>query len=207
MEPHRGADGDRAAFARKFVEGRLQGFRKDIAICLTGTQIGASFTHAYFPALGSCCGTIEYLAGLYEGRLHNLGFQHWLAFAQDYLGEAYDDDRMRVLYQAFRHSVAHRGIASGIWVDQHDNAQGRRTTWEISELNVAPAISVVATPGGKLVSDPPWETPYTHRVYIHVGRLAQDIVDAANRYVLDLVAREPMLAQFYQCMEELYPRQ
>ena len=206
MEPHRGAGADRVAFASKFVEGRLQGFKKDIAICLTDTRVHGGLTHAYFPALGSCCGTIEYLAGLYEGRLQDLGFQHWWAFAQKYLGDAYDNDRMRVLYQAFRHSIAHRGIASGIWVDRHDNALGRRTTWEISELNVAPAISVVVSPGGKLVSDPPWETPYTHRVYVHVGRLAQDIVDAASRYVLDLIASDLMLDHFYQCMEELYPR-
>lgn len=73
-------------------------------------------------------------------------------------------------------------------------------------MSVAPAITVVASPGGKLVSDPPWETPYTHRIYIHVGRLAQDIVDAANRYVVDLLASEPMLDHFYHCMEELYPR-
>jgi hypothetical protein len=206
LEPYRGAGNDRPAFARKFVEGRLQGFRKDIAICLTDTWLDDKLTHAYFPALGSCCGTIEYLSGLYEGRLQDLGFQHWWTFAQKYLDAAYDNDRMRVLYQAFRHSIAHRGIASGIWLDPHNNALGRRTTWEISESNVAPAINVVARPGGKLVSDPPWETPYTHRVYIHVGRLAEDIVDAASRYVVDLIASEPMLVKFYQCMEELYPR-
>jgi hypothetical protein len=205
VEPHRGAGGDRAAFARRFVEGRLQGFRKDIAICLTDTRVEGKLTHAYFPALGSCCGTIEYLSGLYEGRLQDLGFQHWWAFAEKYLGEAYDNDRIRVLYQAFRHSIAHRGIASGIWVDRHENAQGRRTTWEISELNLSPAISIVAEPGGRLVSDPPWETPYTHRVYIHAGRLAQEIGEAAARYVEELVASEVLLDRFDRCMHELYP--
>jgi hypothetical protein len=209
-EPRRGAGDDRAKFARAFVEGRIKGFEKDMAICLTETarktNRGEKVTHAYFPALGSCCGTIEYLAGLYEGRLPDLGEQHWQSYAKKFLpGDVYDADRVHVLYKAFRHSIAHRGISSGIWVDKHDNAQGRRTTWTVNEKADGAAIEVVES-RGTLITDSPWETPYTHRVHIRVGRLWRDVHASAGAYVTELVESKELLDNFYRCMEFLYPR-
>lgn len=38
-QPHRGANDDMAKFASKILEYRLQGFAKDMRICLTGTPL------------------------------------------------------------------------------------------------------------------------------------------------------------------------
>ena len=206
---HRGAAGDPAKFARAFIEGRLNGFEKDMAICLTDsvkeTGRGPKLTHAYFPALGSCCGTIEYMAGLYKGQLSGLGFSDWWTYAERFFPkDAYDKDRVRVLYEAFRNSIAHRGISSGIWVDKHKNARGRRTTWEVSEKNDGMAIEIIAGPG-ELSTEPPWNTPYTHRVHIRVGRLWRDVSASARAYVGELVESKKLLDNFHRCMKILYP--
>ena len=56
--PHRGTADDQAKFATDFLKGRLAGFEKDMRICLTGipSEVRSGLTHAYFPALGTCCG-------------------------------------------------------------------------------------------------------------------------------------------------------
>jgi hypothetical protein len=65
----RGTQNDMAVFAKNFVHSRLDGFEKDIQICLTPipSTVRAGVTHAYFPAMAACCGTIEYLTALHVG--------------------------------------------------------------------------------------------------------------------------------------------
>lgn len=60
--PHRGLANDNGAFAKQFVLDRLVGFEKDMKICLRPIRSStrAADTHAYFPALTACCGTLEY---------------------------------------------------------------------------------------------------------------------------------------------------
>ena len=133
---HRGANGDMAVFAPRFIDGRLAGFNKISKICLTPVQSRdrAGLTHAYFPALASCCGTLEYLTALYQGNTNGIGWQQIAAFAERYLPQpAFDKETVRILFDAFRHPVAHRGIASGVWIDRNNGVgKGRRLTWKVS---------------------------------------------------------------------------
>lgn len=75
-----------AAFAHAFVTTRTIGFSKDIEICLTDTPNDrGGTTHAYFPALATCCAFLEYVTGLSRGRLDNVGWKDVAAWAETYL--------------------------------------------------------------------------------------------------------------------------
>jgi len=177
-----------AAFAKQFVLARLSGFEKDIEICLTPIPSNArsGLTHAYFPALATCCGTIEYLTAMHFGRVDGLGWRDVSRWASTYLPQPqYGEDTVRVFFEAFRNSVAHRGIASGIWRDQKPGpGHGRRITWKVFADARRPSIRIVAE-AGTLKNDPPWPCKYSHRVHIHLKSLALDIREAATRYAAE----------------------
>ena len=207
---HRGADGNTAKFAVSFIKDRLRGFEKDMRICLKPERAKdrAGFTHAYFPALMSCCGMLEYLSGLYVGRLDGLGKREVCLYAAKYFPRPeYSDEAIRVLFDAFRNAVAHRGIASGVWRDQHTAHHGRRLTWKVYATTHRPFLELKAE-AGNLLYHSPWPCPYTHRVHIHVGRLWRDIRDSALKaggYCDDLTADDALQENFERCMRDLYP--
>lgn len=205
---HRNAAGDPAAFAQSFIASRLLGFDKDMRICLTPTksETRAGVTHAYFPGMAACCSTIEYLAALHRGDIHRRGWMQVRDFATLYLPQpAFDSEAVRVLFQALRNPVAHRGIASGVWVEQGRNGvSGRRLVWKITAESKFPAFQVVAEQG-VLIRDPPWPTPYTHRVRVHLRRLWIDTRNAAIQYSNDLQGSPELLSKFHRCMKQLYP--
>ena len=205
---HRGATGDPAAFAEKFVEARLAAFEKDMNICLAPTQSAGSsrVTHAYFPALSACCGMLEYLAALHRGSIRGIGWQQVANWAEQYLPQPdYDRETVRVLVEAFRHPVAHRGIASGIWVDRHRGAgHGRRLTWKVHADARRPGCDVVAE-AGCLRKDPPWEARYTYRVHVHLRALQVDIRRGGARYKAEIGRCQQLETNFFACMRQLYP--
>ncbi len=204
---HRGAVGNTAEFAAKFIQGRFVGFEKDMKICLTRVRSEArsGFTHAYFPALAACCGTLEYLTALYRGNVRGIGWQQIADFADRYLPQPdFNKETVRVLFDAFRHPVAHRGIASGVWVDRnHGAGNGRRLTWKVSADAKRPACEIVAEEGYK--RDSPWPCAYTHRVHIHLRGLWIDIRNAASVYSTEIGKNPQLQANFNACMKQLYP--
>lgn len=205
---HRGAANDRGAFAKRFVLDRLGGFQKDIDICLTAAPSNTrpGLTHAYFPALAACCGTLEYLAGLYRGKLDGLSWSHVSKWADRYLPQPdYEQDVVRILVGAFRNAVAHRGIATGVWIDRRQgDGYGRRLTWRVLADSRRPSVRIAAEQG-KLISDPPWPCVYTHRVHIHLRSMAVDIRDGARSYANDLTQDAELIERFFACMRYLYP--
>src|SRR5436309_1157196 len=109
--PHRGANGDMVKFARDFILTRAGGLKKDTQICLTDTPTsdGGKTTHAYFPALAACCGFLEYMTDLHRGRLNKSGWSDVVVWTNKYMLQPdYSDDIVRVLFDGFRHAVAHR---------------------------------------------------------------------------------------------------
>ena len=196
-----------AVFAARFIDGRLEGFEKDMKICLTPMRLESSKdpTHAYLPALAACCGLLEYLTGLYRGRLLGNGWKQIAEFAGHYLPQPdYDDEAVRILFEVFRHPIAHRGIASGIWVDRNNGPEkGRRVTWQVSADAKRPACEVLPHKG-QLTRDPPWPCSYTHRGHIHLRSMWVDIRSAAKRYAED-VADPQLQTRFVACMKQLYP--
>ena len=203
---HRGAADDRRKFAAAFLKGRLAGFEKDMRICLTGipSEVRPGLTHAYFPALGTCCGMLEYLAGLYVGRIDGLGRREVTAYAKYLPQPDYDPEAIRVLVDAFRNAVAHRGIASGVWIDPHQHRGERRLTWRVSADSTRPALEVVESQG-QIIKDSPWPCRYTHRVHIRLGRLSRDIRASADSFLAELVGQQRLRDNFFRCMKQLYP--
>jgi len=207
---HRGAGVNAPGrFAERFIRSRLQSFEKDIRICLTPSRDrrDGGVTHAYFPALAACFGTLEYLSGLYRGNLRGIGAQHIADWALRYLPQPdYNADAIRILFDAFRHPVAHRGIASGVWIDRRPGPTfGQRLTWKVLADARRPACRVVVDPGS-LTRDPPWDCGYTHRVHIHLKRLALDIRQGATQYARTTGVQADLQGKFMRCMEQLYPR-
>lgn len=204
---HRGSGGDALAFAQHFVRARLWSLEKDMEICLSPMTLPGrkTPTHAYFPALAACCGTLEYLTGLHQGRLRGIGWRQIVPWAAAFMRQPdYDEEAIRVLFEVFRHPVAHRGIASGVWVDGR-GAMERRLTWNVKADARFPGVDV-RQEKGELTRDPPWPCPFTHRVHIHLGRLWRDLRDASDRYVDVLADDQGSLENFQCCMRQLYPR-
>lgn len=205
--PHRGAVGDVALFAQRFLEARLAGFTKDIEICLTGRPADwrPGLTYAYFPALMACCGTLEYLACMYHGR-RKCNDDQVAEFATEFMSQpSYDAAAIRLLFEGFRHKIAHHGIASGVW---HDRRNNRRITWSIGPDQAGPPIQL-QDDERHLISDPPWPCRVTHRAEIHLGCLANDIKAAAlapQGYGSALQRSDDLRAKFIKCMEYMYPR-
>jgi hypothetical protein len=197
-----------ALFAPAFIAARTRGFCKDIEICLTDTDNGqGGHTHAYFPALATCCAFLEYMTGLNRGRLDNVGWKDVATWAANYLPQPeYSNDMIRVLVSAFRNSVAHRGIATGIWCDRSAHGQvTRRITWKLSETLGTPACHLVAETG-ELTKDPPWPSPYTHRMHIHLRSLAADLAAGAGRLRQRVGVDRNRQRAFERAMRELYPK-
>lgn len=204
---HRGAAGDMAAFAIQFVEGRLAGFEKDMNICLTAidSPSRSGKTHAYFPALAACCGLLEYMTGLEQGNTKNIGWSQVAKWASKYLPQPeYDDDTIRVFFEAFRHSVAHRGIASGVWIEKVQGRTPRRVTWRVHANSRQPACKLLAEMG-ELKRDPPWKTRYSHRMHIHLRRLQIDLRSGVEKYREAVRANAVLQRNFEACMKQLYP--
>lgn len=207
MSDHRAAPDDPVAFARSFIDGRLRGFEKDIRICLTPvkSETRPGNTHAYFPALSACCSLLEYLTAMHRGNTRGIGSQQISAFARQYLPQPdYDSDTVRILFEALRHPVAHRGIASGVWVDRVPGGNQRRVVWQVDASTRRPACRLVEK-NGVLRKDPPWPTPYTHRVHISLRKLSADIRDAARAYSKAIVNDAALVRNFQACMRQLYP--
>ena len=206
---HRGLADQQGAFAERFILGRMSGFEKDIKICLTAVPSTdrKGLTHAYFPALAACLGTLEYMSGLFKGNIESVGWRDVWAWSQRYLPQPdYEEDVVRVLVEAFRNSIAHRGIASGVWVDKKPNPgmPKRRFTWSVHADSRRPAITFAAE-DRILRSDPPWDCPYSHRAHIRLLALFVDIRAAANAYAEEVRENDKLQKKFFACMKQLYP--
>lgn len=116
----------------------------------------------------------------------------------------YNAEAIRVLFDAFRNAVAHRGIASGVWVDPTPCHARTQAYGKVLADAARPALEVVASQG-EIKYDSHWPCPYTHRVHIHLGRLWRDIRDSVDGYLADLVASQTLQDEFVRCMKRLYP--
>ena len=209
----RGSEGALAKFAPRFLRGRLDGFQKDMKICLTGIpdpKRRGKETYAYFPALMACCSMLEYMACFYRGPSRNTrntfiaGWRDIADFLNRFRPGVYDEDAVRVLHEFIRNAVAHRSILSGVWVDEDKRNAGRRLVWSIYEDFDGPAIQITAHTG-TIKRDSLWACPYTHRVHVRLGTLLSDISECINAYVAELEYSADLQNKFERCLRYLYP--
>jgi hypothetical protein len=159
-------------------------------------------THAYFPALGSCFGFLEYVTGLFRGNINGIGWVQIADWTDRFMPQPdYNREMVRVFFNAFRHSVAHRGIATGIWVDRA--APFYRITWKVYEDADRPACELKAE-NGVLTRDPPWPCSYTHRMHIHLKALKTDLAEGVLSYAAAIESEKNLQDNFEACMRQLY---
>ena len=104
---------DLVKYAKKFLVDRIGVFRKDISICLKADK---NYRHAYMPALITCISLIELFSGLYTGKLSWIGLKGIIEYSEKFLDTSvYTYDRLAILYEMFRHKIAHLSQPYGVF--------------------------------------------------------------------------------------------
>ena len=172
------------AYAKSFVQRRIATYKKDMSICLTRNSQGS---HAYIPGLMATISLLELLSGLYAGKVKGIGLSGILEYSHTFLdSNQYTDDRLAVLYELFRHKIAHLSHPYGVF-DSHEVAKSCILlnkprcwiTWQINATDSKPAINIIEN-AGTLINDPPWPVNYSHKCKVSLKRLSIDIPRSAN---------------------------
>jgi hypothetical protein len=202
------------AFARELLRGRAKSFKKDIDICLTRN---ASGSHAYFPALSTCISFLDFLSGLYAGRVHGHGFQEFISYAASFLdNRKYGAEELEILYEGFRHKIAHLGHPYSVFdTDTSRRLKGRRkkrlVTWTVYAGRRRRPLELIEYPTMQQVqrSLAPWTVPYDSRLLIGVRCFASDIcqtVRGHTGFIKRLETDQSLMSNFSNCLQFLYPK-
>jgi hypothetical protein len=201
------SDADIVQFAKAFLDNHVERFQKDIAICLT-LQNGS---HAYFPALMACIAFGDLLSGLFTGKLNGQKLPELEVYVSHFMDAAvYTHDRLGVLYECFRHKVAHLAhpyvvfdTTKSVTFKGHPK---RLITWEVHDRGPSLPIEIVSRGGQISASPTPWDVLYDHIVIINLDTLASDIVNSIPRYLQHLQADNNARSRFKKCMQSYFPR-
>lgn len=218
------SEDDLHRFADWFVHERIETFSKDMAICLKpARQVNHSNGRvietrcANMPALMNCISLLELLSCLHAGELKGGSLRKIRLYAQDFLADkpAYTGDALDILYEGFRHKIAHATQPYGSFdthsVEAKKHALKERprrfVTWRVWAKTGLPAITM-----DEMLADPaprsPWPIPCTHRCTVGLPTLAEDIVASAigeNGYLKSLHRNAKARAHFAACMREFFP--
>jgi len=198
-------------YARRFVSRRIRTYVKDVRICLTRNADGS---HAYMPSLIASISMLELLSGLYSGRLRGIGLKGILGYTNKFMDPTvYTEDRIAVLYELFRHKIAHLSHPYAVF-DSHSvnnnhilhSYKRRWITWQINASDFKPGIDI-RKQAGTLREDPPWPVHFTHKCYVSLRRLSIDIRASAygnSGYLAYLKTCPKAIDQFTKCMHKFY---
>jgi hypothetical protein len=196
-----------AEFAKAFLEEHLVRFRKDLRICLTPNSKGK---HAYFPALVTSIAFFEFLSGLYAGTLKGPGLGKLKTYADEFLSVEYTSDRLDVLYECFRHKVAHLALPYAVFDTSTKptfNGQQRRLiTWTVAADRKKPPIEIIkeGTPKQIRSAVTPWPVYYDHIATVHLCSFAFDIKTSVPKYLSRLVVDVAARNRFKDCMRDYF---
>ena len=204
------SDAEVAAFANAFLREHVERFHKDIRICLTGDK---NKVHAYFPGLMTCISFADFLSGLYAGKLDGHALKELKSYANKFMGADYTSDRLDVLYECFRHKVAHLAQPYVVF-DTHSkpktfHGQPRRLiAWTVYARGRRPSIEIVPQKPARQIlrAITPWPVHYDHRVFVSVRSLASDIEKSVKKYLRCLAADATARDHFRKCMAGYFPR-
>lgn len=200
-------------YAKKFVDHRIEIFRKDISICLKADK---KQRHAYMPALITCISLLELFSGLYAGKLTWIKLDGIIEYSKKFLDtNAYTCDRLAILYEMFRHKIAHLSIPYGVF-DTHSVGKNhiltiaprRLITWHINATSRNPPIDIYPEKGF-LTEQPPWPVNYDHKCKVSIHRLRVDICKSATGtggYLDNLKSDAKARKHFENCMLNFFPK-
>jgi hypothetical protein len=206
MEP---TEAEIVDYAVWFANERVETFNKDMAICLRPDEQNR---HAYMPALIACTGMIELFACLMRGDLEARGVPRIVEFANRFMNpEHYSEMALKVLWDVFRHKVAHVSRPYGVKHVAKLNSDGKRglVTWEVTAFDREPAIQIAEEPG-TIPSNrrPAWRSGrYTHKCSIHLPAMARDIrnaISGPDGYIQRVREESELQENFKKCMDQCF---
>jgi len=201
------------SYAQRFVKERIEVFRKDLSICL---KADANGRHAYMPALITCVSLLELLSGLHAGKLKDVRLSGIIDYTKKFMdANVYSSDRLAVLYEGFRHKIAHVTQPYGVFdtytvkKSNHPlrNKPQRLITWQVNATDRHPPIDIIPV-NGTLTKSPPWPVTYSHRCIVSIYRLKVDIPRSAlgaGGYLENLKVDSKAQENFHKCMLKSFP--
>jgi hypothetical protein len=204
-------------YSRVLLRVMLGNYRKDMSICLRRNGDGS---HAYFPALMTSIGFLDFLSGLYAGTLEHQRLDELKAYASRFMNPAnYDSLRLEILYEMFRHKLAHLGYLPVVFdttttrnPNRFSGQPPRRITWTVCASGRKQPIEIkedFTTPQYlKRKHYPPWRIPYDCRVYISLRRIQTDIrksIYGRFGYLRALEGDPKLHERFAACMRYYFP--
>jgi hypothetical protein len=202
------SDADVVKFAKAFLDEHLDRFSKDIAICL---KADAKKRHAYFPALITCIAFLDFLSGLYAGTLKTHSLKELKDYVRNFMDPCeYTEDRLNVLYELFRHKVAHLALPYAVFDTSTKpktfvGQQRRLITWTVRASGPRPSICLVPEKKDISKAVTPWCVSYDHRAVISVRSFASDIIKSVRKYLRHLKNDQPARDHFKLCMNTYFP--
>ncbi len=124
----------------------------------------------------------------------------------------YTTYRIRVLYEYFRHKIAHLAypypvsdtVTKAVFQDQ----PRRRITWTVYATKRRPAIELEDLPQSRLLRTTlrPWPMSYNCRARVSIRSLQIDITESSSKYLRHLQKDQAAQEHFAACMREYYPQ-
>ncbi len=218
------SDKEVVTFATAFLANRVTTFRKDIRICMTADE---DRHHAYVPALITCIGFADFLSGLYAGTLKDHRLPELKTYAKKFMNPvSYDDFALEILYEMFRHKLAHFAHLYAVFdtstasAKAHSIRQRRRhITWIVCAAKQNRPVEHHDYPTQYLEKNfpvprhlkkapRPWRMAYDCKVWISIPRLRVDIIKSiygASGYLNAVKADAQLRVNFPRCMKTIYP--
>lgn len=201
-----------ADFASWFLRDRAQGFRKDVDICLTANKKG---DHAYLPALMTCFSFLDFLSGLYAGKVEGHGKKEFLIYCGTFLDSTkYAKSDLAILYEGFRHKLAHLSRPYTVFDTSTKRSlpnQTMRIAWTINAARCSKPLQLKKCDSSQMLlrTQTPWPVSYDHRITISVRSFAIDsrkTLLGNNGYIQKLRSSDDLRRKFACCMSQFYPR-
>ena len=201
---------DLTRFAARFFRDRVQSFRKDVGVCLTAKADGH---HAYFPALITCIGFLDFLSGLNAGKLEGHGLTELKAYIGKFFHRKADYAHADILYLMFRHKIAHLAYPYLVFDTATKPKLGpprRRITWTVGIYRGKKPLKLIVYPTSQTLvrSVTPWPVSYDARMVVSLTTLRTDIIESIygpSGYLSHLRADANARGRFARCIKEYAP--
>jgi hypothetical protein len=142
---------------------------------------------AYFPALIRCISFIDFLGGLYAGKIEGHSLAELQRYARKFMDATnYDELRLSILYEGFRHKIAHLSNPYLVFDTSTRSkkflAPHRRITWSVYAGKRRTPIKLISCPKQIQIKKfrTPWPVYYDHRIEISLRSFAGDIIKSVT---------------------------
>jgi hypothetical protein len=151
------------------------------------------------------------LAAFHSGKFKHVGKRYVKVFCAAYLdGQVYDPDVMDVLWEAFRHKLAHLSYPQFVFDTALDGGfsgnhkyANMRITWLLDEKSRSDHLRILPDQGDSKGTTP-YPVPYDHRIYISLADFRRDILNAINAYCVSLQSDSNLMTNFRKSSAQVF---